>query len=126
MATISTLSAAGDTGYNTEVATWTKTVTANNGDVVEGLKVRKGWVIYDVTVKFAGTASATVTVGDAGDADRFVSSTSTAADGMVRLNNAAGVGYEYTADDTIDLTIGGANVAAKDYTIQVIFARTFE
>jgi hypothetical protein len=126
MATLTTFSAYGDTGYKLEVATVTKSVTAAQNDVVELVKVRKGWVVFDVIVKYAGTASSTVTVGDADDADRFVTSTSTASDGMTRMNNAAGLGYEYTVDDTIDLTIGGAGVTAKNYTVQVIFARTFE
>lgn len=121
-------------GYPTESITISQSVTATSGDVVQLLNVKKGMVIHNLSLSYEGTASSTVTVGDGGDADRFITSTSTASSGITGLNAptthttgviVTGAGFEYAADDTIDLVIGGANVSTKVYTLTVTFSRTY-
>jgi len=120
--------------YPVETVTWADTITATSGDVVEAISVKSGWKIINVKLGYTGTASSTATVGDGSDADRFIASASTATSGTLSAQReptlsgsdvATGPGYIYTADDTIDITIGGADVSAKVYSLVVTFVRTF-
>lgn len=123
MATLANVTSAAK-GYRVEAAQWSGTVTAT-AEAVDTIAVKKGWQILDVIVTYQGTGSATVTVGDAGSATRFLSSTSTAADGVSHANVPAGIGYTYAADGVIQITIGGAAVSGKNYSVEILFIRTF-
>jgi len=78
-------------------------------DVVQMVKIPKGATILDVILTSADIDSATsavLAVGDGSDDDRFITgSTIGQAGGVERLNAFAGLNYEYTADDTIDLNV---------------------
>jgi hypothetical protein len=78
-------------------------------DIVQMVKVPKGATILDVILTSAdidSASSAVLAVGDAGAATRFIAgSTIGQAGGVERLNQFAGLNYEYTADDTIDLKV---------------------
>lgn len=83
-------------------------------DVIELVKVPKGAVILDVVLGVddldsGATPAITLTVGDGDDTDRYIeSSTVGQAGGVARLDNEVGVGHAYTAEDTIDVTVGTA------------------
>lgn len=105
--TQSTVQARG--GIDITSITGTFTVSANLGanDVVEMVKIPKGATVQEVIVSASASVAATSTgeVGDGDDTDRYVSSGSIGqgAASLSRLNNAAGHGYTYTAEDTIDI-----------------------
>jgi hypothetical protein len=88
------------------------TYTASSGDVVQMLKVQNGFRVSNVlftqsiTPASAGdTVTLNMTVGDGNDVDRYISTFSASASVVRVLNNAAGLGYLYTANDTIDVAI---------------------
>jgi len=97
--------------------------------------IRNGRQILDIKVYAEGTASATVSLGDATDTSRFISAASTASTGFVTTNVnltfdgsgniTKGLGYRYTADTALRLTIGGASVSAKNYVVYIISRKTF-
>lgn len=99
------------------------------GDKVEMVRVPKGAIILDVVVScpVAGTATMTIDVGDDALVDRFVDGivasaafvSSLSADGD---DANSGVGYEYTTDDTIDMTfLTAAPTATHVYTMVVTY-----
>lgn len=102
----------------------TVTAAATN-DVFQMVKIPKGAVIYDVTLRASNIDTGTallITVGDGGDTDRFITSSSVGqAGGIARLNNEAGLGYTYTEDDTIDVLVatGATGVESGSPTISV-------
>lgn len=74
-------------------------------------KLPAGAIVYDVVLHAddMGTTT-TATVGDAGDADRFITSTATdAAATITRLNTIAGFGHEYSDETDIIITTTGTS-----------------
>lgn len=133
MTTVGTASSvAGST--QTQTITVTQTVTATSGDFVQFLSAFPGMVIHSVTLAAAGTTSSTAAVGDTNVADRFITASDTGSTAHFRDVTATtvtsgvitgGQGYKYTVADTIGVTIGGANVSTKQYTLTVIFSRNY-
>lgn len=85
-----------------------------SGSDISVARLPKGAKVYDVIVHFdaLGTSS-TVSVGDADDADRFITATSTASAGQMSMSQEgaiAGFGYEAPAETDILLTTGGATI----------------
>ncbi len=80
-------------------------------DVVQMIKVQKGMKVVGVTLSVDGLDSSTgivVAVGDGDDDDRFITASTigrSSTMGVANLNNHAGLGYEYTVDDTIDFKV---------------------
>lgn len=78
-------------------------------DVIRMVKVPKGATILDVTISVPDLDTSTGIVLDVGDgttADRFIDgSTAGQAGGLAGINEIAGFGYTYTADDTIDILV---------------------
>lgn len=102
-------------------ATFTATVALALNDVIEMVKVPKEAVILDIILTSTDIdtgAAATMSVGDGGSVARYITdSTVGQAGGMVRLTNYAGVGYVYTANDTIDVKITTAPAGGGTGTI---------
>lgn len=91
----------------------THSVTANPvaDDRLQLFKVPRGARILEVllvtTDMDSGGPTLTAEVGDGGDTDRFISSKAIGAAGagvVHRLDNPVGLNYQYTAEDTIDVT----------------------
>lgn len=117
----------------TVIGTYALAAALAAGDIVQLVKVPKNAYITEVLVAVPdldtnGSPTITFTVGDQGDVDRFITSSTTGqAGGVVRLNAlpsvsssliATGAGYRYTAEDTIDLTVGtGPATGATSGTI---------
>lgn len=98
----------------------TTTITVNNGDTVELVKVPVGARIVGGYITFGAMgASATASIGYAGATTRYLNGGSVAAIGQLSLANtqALNFGDELAAEKLIILTAGGANyAAAKDLT----------
>lgn len=105
---------------NGEVARFvTYTVSANlsAGDVIQMLKVPSGACVIslDLWTDQFGTSNATIGgVGDGNSAARYIGSTSTSSSlaAIVSINPSA-IGYSYSAEDTIDVTIGTVTSASN-------------
>lgn len=78
-------------------------------DILEMVKVPAGATIQEIVLSTTASlgATSTVEIGDGGDTDRFFAAANfgNGAAGLVRLGVAAGHGYKYTAEDTIDVKI---------------------
>jgi len=98
-------------------------------DVIQMVKIPKGATIQEVVLSSTdidvdGSAAVALSVGDAGAATRFISSSAIGqAGGVARLDQFAGLNYEYTADDTIDIevTTAAATAAAGTINLAVIY-----
>ncbi len=92
------------------------------GNTVQLLQVPKGFVLTGIYLALTdidtnGTATVAVTLGDAGDDDRFVtSSTIGQAGGSTTTLAATGLYYEFTADTNIALKFGTGSATAADGT----------
>jgi hypothetical protein len=74
-------------------------------DVIEMLKVQGGVTVVDLVLFHddMSSGSSAVEIGDGGDVERFVPSTSTStAAGAIRMTKFP---HKYTADDTIDIKV---------------------
>lgn len=118
------------TNYDVRVATRTYEAAAvAQNDVIEMIDVKKGWTVLDVVLDFDNLgANSEVTVGDGGDTDRFITAQATTSAGKVSLNSAADVGrgYEYTADDTIDIKVTGSGAITGTVRLTVWYMPTYE
>ena len=93
------------------------------GEKVEMVPVPKGAKILNVkTAGPAGTASMTAVVGDGGSTSRFNTTITASAAFCKDIEVGTGVGYEYTEDDTIDITFGvAAPTATHVYRMVVTY-----
>ena len=91
------------------------------GEKVEMVPVPKGAKIMEIILQATnGTTNMTVSVGDGTTPARFISALANAAAIFSRM--ALGLGYEYPADDTIDITFGvAAPTATGVYTMVVLY-----
>lgn len=62
-------------------------------------------------------ASSTLSVGDSGDADRYVLAGSTSSAGVLRMDAVDGCGYENTAQTDLLITTAGATISG---TIKIV------
>lgn len=118
-------------GVNAVTATYTVSSNPTAGDIIQMVKVPRGATVLDVTLTATdmdtnGTPTVAYTVGDTGDADRFITtSTVGQTGGVARMNAATGANYRYTSDTTIDITVGTASAtfAAGTLTLTVLLAQ---
>ncbi|HVJ39989.1 MAG TPA: hypothetical protein VM639_00775 [Dongiaceae bacterium] len=94
----------------------------NIGETWTIAPIAKGAQILDVLVVSPAVASSTVSVGDTGSATRYLNAVSSASAGYLAVNTntaitagavTAGRGYTYAANDSLVLTVGGANLSAS-------------
>lgn len=116
-------------GLNAVTATYNVATAFVINDVVQMVKVPKGAKILEIILACGeldtGSNSLTLSVGDGDEAARFIAaSTVGQAGGVTRLAVAGGLGYVYTANDTIDVKAAAAANAlasAADLTLTVIY-----
>jgi len=105
-------------------------------DIIQMVNIPKGARIIDIMVEWPATfaGSSTFDVGDGDDDDRFMAAIANATNaGRLSLFggfsnaaeideaiNASGLGYTYTAADTIDITVEGAAAATGDIFIMCV------
>jgi len=113
-----------------QVATYTVPAGGSPGigDLCEMVPVAKGAKILEVTIASSDTtASLTLDVGDATTVDKYLDAVDGSAAFIASLTGAGdaandGVGYEYTAADTIDITFNvAAPTAGNIYTMTVTY-----
>jgi len=100
-------------GANAVYAEYTGTATLSAGDVIQMVKVPKGAIVHDIVVTtnvlHAGStgSAAILLVGDGVDDNRYFDQVSASGLAVIKsgLEIAANHGYEYTAADTVDITV---------------------
>lgn len=98
-------------------------------NVIQLFSVPAGCVVLDLIYNVTGafTASTTVTLGDGGDADRFIDASLDvpSAVGCTSMKQDAqpgsGGGYIYAAADTIDATFGGATATVGTMEVFLVY-----
>jgi hypothetical protein len=108
-----------ENGVIARTALHTFSVAQSSGDIVQMVPVPKGAHIHDVIVNYSGLggAAVTTTVGDGNSATRYNGSVSSNLANVVRAT--AGLGYSYSAEDTIDIVIGTATSASAATSIRL-------
>jgi len=101
-------------------ATYELTAALVINDVIQMVKIPAGATVHEVQLSCddldtSGTPACVLAVGDGSDVDRFITASDIGqAGGFARMNNIAGVGYEYTADDTIDVKVTTAPATSAE------------
>ena len=101
-------------GLQSVSSKYTMTAALVINDVIKMCKVPAGAVIQDIILSTsdldtASSPAVTLSVGDGSDTDRFLSaSTIGQAGGIARLTPHLGHGYQYAAEDTIDILVAAA------------------
>jgi len=114
-----------EVGVKVRKATYAVTAAIAGGvNVLEMIPVYKGEMLVDLKAEYDdldsnGTPAIDATVGDGGDVDRFIStSTTPQAGGLVGIEH--NVGHVFTADDTIDVDISTAAATGQAGNITVV------
>ena len=100
-------------------------------DIIQMVKVPSGATILDVTMACTdidtGTPAVALQVGDGGSATRFIgTSTIGQGGGVARLDQFGGLGYKYTADDTIDVKISTVAATKAAGTLTLVARYTLD
>lgn len=120
MATLTAAMAAADApakalheGVNSIEASYDLAASLSVGDVILLGKIPQGAHIVDgyLNLQCTGTAIA-FTLGDGGDANRYIDTTSLSAQGVVRFSAAAMNDYSFTAGEVVKMTMTGAATSA--------------
>lgn len=124
-------------GVITRVVSYSIGATANpalsSGDVLQMVRVPSGASILGVqlVVDQLSGGNYTFTIGDGNSAARYfgsISSGSTSA--IMGFTNAAFVassmGYSYSAEDTIDITVGTATTATASGVVRLVVSYTLD
>lgn len=115
-----------ENGVVAKSAVYTFTAAQSAGDIIQMVPVPKGAHIIDVQVQFPGQSaagiSATYAVGDGTTAGRFLISTSA----FTIVHAALGLGYSYSAEDTIDLSFSSVTSATAGGTVRLTVMYAFD
>lgn len=122
-------------GVITRVVDYSLGATANpnlsTGDVLQMVRVPNGACILDVwfiTDQLSG-GNYTVTVGDGNTANRYFASLSTGSTSGINkmtLANAGAVGYSYSTEDTIDITVSTVTTATASGVLRLVVSYTMD
>jgi len=130
-----------DGNVKCRIGTWTYADdgTAVADDVIQMVPVPKGAQIIDILIGWTALSGGTFDVGDGTTADRFFdgltandigrvsmfggfNGSAAAAEGVCEGATKANLGYEYTAADTIDITLISGDVESGDeITMMVLY-----
>jgi hypothetical protein len=128
---VSTVSARANVGLNAVVATATLTAALALNDTIDMVKMPAGATIVDMilySTDLDTSTSLTYNLGDAGSAARFLSaSTVGRAGGFVEISGmvAATLGYTFTAETTIVLTVAAAPTSTPITSGTIVLAVTY-
>lgn len=127
----STIQARAGIDLTAVVSTYEITEAVEEDDIFEMVKIPKGAVIHEIILgldELDTNVSPTLTfnVGDDGSETRFISAaTCGSASNISRISNMTGFGYQYTADNTIDVTAAAApatGATSGTITLVVIYS----
>lgn len=111
---------------------FTFTVAPALNDVVQMFKIPAGAKVCEVVLSSTdidtnGTPLVTLDVGDANSATRFISASQIGrTGGVARLDQFAGLGYTYTADDIIQVKVSAAPATSVVGTVVVTVFYTMD
>lgn len=111
-----------ENGVVARSAIYNFTVAQSAGDVVQMIPIPKGALILDVQLlPSLGGVTFAANVGDGNSGTRFIVSATANA---VVARNTTGLGYSYSADDTIDVTMVtiGSGSAAGSIRLSVMYS----
>lgn len=103
----------------------------STGDVIQMVRVPSGACVLDVwfmTDQLSG-GNYTVTVGDGNTANRYFASLSTGSTSGINkmtLAGPAGIGYSYSAEDTIDITVSTVTTATASGVLRLAVSYTMD
>lgn len=95
---------------------------AADTNVFQMVPVPKGARVVEIIVS-CETQGATIAVGDGDDPDRYIASGAISAGAVARLSRSLGMGYRYTADDTIDILFGATPTDGGTVKMTVLFVQ---
>ena len=107
----STVQSRGGVGLTSVHGTYELAAALVVNDVIQMVKIPKGARIVDAILgtddlDSGGSPAIILAVGDGTTADRFITGSTVAqAGGVTRLSQVDGIGYVYTAEDTIDVKV---------------------
>lgn len=97
------------------------------GTVIDVAKLPKGATFLTALIVTEGLGTGvTLTLGDSGDADRYLAAASAATAGAIECQAIEGIGYNLTADTVLFLTTAGATTTASDKDIKIITLYSLE
>jgi hypothetical protein len=109
-------------GNNTIVEQFTVSSNLTTNDTIEFCFVPKNAIITNFLLGNSANVGTTsnVTVGDAADPDRFLTTTALTGAVVGRINNAAGLGFRYSARTKLFLTAASIATPATGSVITFI------
>lgn len=115
-----------ENGMVARTAVYGFTAAQSAGDVIQMVPIPKGAVVLDTVTTFtpgAGGPVLTWIVGDGNSTNRFQISASATIASSVHANGG-GIGYSYSVEDTIDITVSaiGSATAAGTVRLTVFYA----
>ena len=99
------------------VETYEAASLASGSDITVCRLPKNSAVVDAVIYNDALGGSSTLSLGDADDADRYITAGSTSSAGALRMNAVNGAGYENTAQTDLIVTTAGATISG---TIKVV------
>lgn len=107
-----------DEGVIARSAIYTFTAAQSAGDIIQMIPIPKGAAIHDVLVQCDGKAAGAdiaVQAGDGNSVARYIATASGSA--VTRLT--AGLGYSYSAEDTIDVKVSTVTSATAGGSVRL-------
>lgn len=108
--------------------TYTFTAAPSAADVVEMVKVPSGAIVTNVVLgaddlDTNGSPTIVLDVGDGSDTDRFIDGATSAQAGgtsAALAGTAGSFGYQYSSDDTIDITVQAGPATGATGTVRLL------
>ena len=116
-------------GVMQSVSRYSSSATLAAADIVQMIKVPAGAVIHDILLRVesvmnTGTGAPAIALGNGDTDDLFASAGLASAAATMRMTEK--FGYEFSAEDTIDLTYrggtGGADTAQTVFNMSVLYS----
>ena len=114
-----------ENGMVVRSATYSFTANQSAGDIVQMVPIPKGAQIAALALQIDGKAAGAdivCQVGDGGSATRFLTSVS----GSAVAQMVGGLGYSYSAEDTIDVKVSSVTSATAGGSIRLTVSYTMD
>lgn len=105
-------------GVYVEDARYSSSATLSSGDVIQMVKVPAGSRVVGGNV--STSEDVVISVGDGNDVDRYLASASGGTTTVALPAAHQSTGYEYSANDTVDIVYGGGQTATPAMTIRML------
>jgi hypothetical protein len=110
----------------TRVVTYSLGASASAGDVFRMVNLPVGAIVSRVQAAINGHSGVlTVNIGDGNDVSRYGASVVLSGSAVALTSiPSRGIGYEYTAEDTVDIQIGAISAAVAAGALKVVVTYT--